>query len=70
MQHKNHEGMEQKKTPEYKTIEISAETYGKLCCTSKKLAEILRKKHVSHDQVIRLFYEVHPLEALIMEENI
>lgn len=51
---------------EYKTIEISQETYDRLCVVRKALSKILHK-NVSFDTLFKLFFTVQPLELVLMD---
>jgi hypothetical protein len=55
------------------TIEVTIETAKQLHSLKDKLAKILRKRHVSFDQLFRLFCEIKPLntilEEMILEQN-
>lgn len=50
-----------------KTIEISAEAYEKLRSSQESLQKILRKRQVSFDQVIKIFFCVEPLDVILMD---
>jgi hypothetical protein len=49
------------------TIEISIESQGKLRSTAEKLEKILHKKHITPDQVIKVFYETNPLDVVLQK---
>lgn len=67
MQHKNNKSMEQKKTPNSTTIEISIETLNKLHSTADALEQIFHKRHVTPEQVIKCFYVTNPLDEMVRE---
>ena len=67
MRSKSHKGLESEKTGKTTTIEVSIETANKLHSTATQIEIIMHKRHVSLDQVIKLFYVLNPLDELIKE---
>lgn len=67
MRSKNRKGVESKKTGKTSTIELSIENIGKLHNTASNLEKIFHKRHVTPDQVISCFYELHPFDKMIGE---
>lgn len=57
--------LETEKMTDTTTIEISVENAEKIHRTQELLQKILRKRKVSADQVIGIFYAVQPLNVIL-----